>query len=94
MYFSLSDLELIYLLQTGPVVVAVASQDWEYYGGGVMNCQLNVTEDHAVLLVGYTTQYWIVKNSWGPKWGENGFIRISRNRDHNCRMGSEADVLY
>jgi len=53
-YFMLSDFEMMYLLQTSPIVVGVASQDWEFYKGGIMKCQANVTEDHAVLLVGYT----------------------------------------
>lgn len=45
---------MIYLLQTSPIIVGVASADWEFYKGGVMKCRPNVTEDHAVLLVGYT----------------------------------------
>lgn len=84
---------MIYLLQSSPVIVGVASADWEYYTGGVMKCRPNVTEDHAVLLVGYTPEYWIIKNQWGPKWGENGFIRISRHPQHNCLMGVEVDTL-
>ena len=42
--------------------------------------------DHGVLLVGYgydeeyELDYWIIKNSWGPKWGEkNGYMRMVKN---------------
>lgn len=34
-----------------------------------MKCKPNGTEDHAVLLVGYTPEYWLVKNQWGDTWG-------------------------
>ncbi len=52
--------------------------------GGVYNdvaCN-NITINHAVTVVGYgvntTTNYWIVRNSWGPKWGQKGYIQMQR----------------
>jgi hypothetical protein len=45
-------------------------------------------------LIGYTPSYWIVKNQWGTKWGENGYIRISRNSAANCQIGTSAHLMH
>ena len=73
-------------LQSGPVQVAfMVPRDFLSYNGGVYKyTPTNVTDlvgGHAVMLVGWgkddtAGEYWIVQNSWGPKWGENGFFRI------------------
>ena len=74
------------MLQVGPVVVAVSAGNryWMMYSSGVLNdCGPNESVDHAVLVVGMKTDgednYWKVKNSWGQSWGEEGYIRISRD---------------
>lgn len=75
------------MLQDGPITAAVAASRWEGYSRGVMSCSSNDPVDHAVLLVGYTPDYWIAKNSWGTDFGINGFIYVSRNPNHNCKIG-------
>jgi KDEL-tailed cysteine endopeptidase len=54
------------------------------YESGVLDCPKCGSElDHAVLAVGYGTDeksgldYWLIKNSWGPDWGEDGYIRMA-----------------
>jgi len=68
----------------GPQAITVAAEPWMLYGGGIFaGCSKggNVDLDHGVQLVGYTADAWIVRNSWGPGWGESGYIRISRAND-------------
>jgi C1A family cysteine protease len=72
----------------GPVSVAIeADQEvFQYYSGGVINDDSCGTQlDHGVLAVGYNSAasvpYYIVKNSWGAKWGDNGYVYIASTED-------------
>ena len=67
------------ILDYGPVSVAVhVNSAFQSYVGGIFNdCQAG-TINHAVVLVGWDDSdgVWIMRNSWGPRWGENGYMRI------------------
>jgi cathepsin F/cysteine peptidase B len=72
-----------WLSSNGPIAIAVdASSGWQTYSGGIVTDCDGQQLDHGVLLVGYgtdgSTPYWIVKNSWGTGWGENGYIRLQK----------------
>ena len=53
-----------------------------YKGGVFAGCPPSSRTDHAIAVVGYGTangqDYWLIKNSWGPYWGENGYLRLKR----------------
>lgn len=80
------------LLDYGPLGVVVEADDgWINYRSGVYSCPFSILANdinHSVVIVGYTQDYWIVKNSWGTFWGENGFMRIKRNIFYNCEIGT------
>ena len=79
--------EAVYM---NPVSVAIEADTtvFQFYKGGVLDSsKCGTTLDHGVLVVGYGTEnnqdYWIVKNSWGSSWGENGYIRIAKTSSTN-----------
>ena len=65
------------------VVIEADERVFQFYSTGIIpfnECGTNL--DHAVQLVGYGEddgqKYWILRNSWGKGWGENGFVRLER----------------
>ncbi|CAH2014515.1 unnamed protein product [Acanthoscelides obtectus] len=72
----------------GPVSTAIDASTLRFYKNGILDknsdCGDSLMDlNHGVLTVGYGSEdgvdYWIVKNSWGVKWGEHGYVRIERN---------------
>jgi len=74
-----------------PVSICLdASGGFQSYRSGVFAGPCGSQMNHAVLAVGYTDAYWIVKNSWGTSWGEQGYIRMARGKNL-CGM---SNVLF
>jgi KDEL-tailed cysteine endopeptidase len=63
------------------VAVDAGSPDWQSYSGGVYNGRCGKQLNHAILAVGYTDTYWIVKNSWSTRWGAQGYIYMHRGNN-------------
>uniref|UniRef100_A0A1D1YV59 Oryzain alpha chain n=1 Tax=Anthurium amnicola TaxID=1678845 RepID=A0A1D1YV59_9ARAE len=68
-----------------PVSVAIEAggRNFQLYKSGIFDGACGTDLDHGVVAVGYGTEnekdYWTIRNSWGDKWGEAGYVRIERN---------------
>lgn len=79
-YYSLSDEDsmIMHIFSTGPISVCLDASSWSSYVSGIITtCGIDV--DHCVQAVGINMDdgYWIVRNSWGTEWGNEGYIWLA-----------------
>jgi cathepsin X len=81
------------IFENGPIACGIsANANLVAYTGGVISDPSHALINHVVSVVGWgvndETEFWIVRNSWGSHWGENGFFRIEMHKN-NLRLESE-----
>ena len=69
-----------YLNSIGPLAVTMQVQEMTKDENGIYRCAESQA-GHAVIITGYneTGDYWIVKNSWGEDWNEDGYFKVGFN---------------
>lgn len=87
------------LIEYGPLVVCISFPvDFFYYTGGVYSPKWGKHGGgHVVSLVGYDdeNECWILKNSWGTSWGEDGWFRLAYDADIFAKWyGEHTGVMY
>jgi C1A family cysteine protease len=78
-------------LNSNPVAIGIEADQsaFQFYSGGILSGTCGTNLDHSVLAVGYGSDFWKVKNSWGASWGENGYIKLTMTGD-SCGILDDA----
>lgn len=97
---------LIALMRYGPLAATIKypkGYKFDHYSGGIFSAKLVDNTNyavHAVTIVGWGYDeelglyYWIVKNSFGPHWGENGYVKIIRNNTNYYNQNIDNEVYF
>ncbi|ULU06274.1 hypothetical protein L3Y34_018262 [Caenorhabditis briggsae] len=77
-------------VRKGPIAVGMAAgPDIYKYSEGIYDGDCGTSINHAVVIVGFTADYWLIRNSWGSTWGEEGYFRVKRTPGKDpCRLYS------
>jgi len=80
-----SDTAMMGAISLQPVSIAIEAdqRDFQLYSSGIFTGTCGTNLDHGVGLVGYGTDYYILRNSWGSSWGLNGYMLIGKGNDPN-----------
>lgn len=90
------------LARYGPISVAVQADQtpFQFYKSGVFDAPCGTKVNHGVVLVGYdidestNKEYWLVRNSWGDKWGEKGYIKLALHSGKKGTCGILVEPVY
>lgn len=92
---------MISALQHGPILTSmIVYTDLNAYNDGIYEHKYGVRNgSHSLEIVGYDvskngTKYWIIKNTWGTTWGEQGYFRMVRGKNE-CGIEDPAyEILF
>merc|ERR1712098_496006 len=69
------------------------SDAFQHYNSGVYDADCgSQSEGHCLGVVGFTDDYWIIRNSWGSSWGESGYMRFKRGVNL-CTIGTRGGAI-